>query len=64
MEQNCSVVVVGAGISGLRAAQLLKNQFPDVLVVEADNKVGGRVQAVSCVLKCMFEASWAGIIAL
>lgn len=37
------VVVVGAGISGLRTAQLLKDEGLQVLVLEADNRIGGRI---------------------
>ena len=36
--------MVGAGFSGLYAARLLRKQFPDLLVVEADNRIGGRVK--------------------
>ena len=39
-----SLVVVGAGFSGLYAARLLRKQFPDLLVVEADDRIGGRVK--------------------
>ena len=39
-----SLVVVGAGFSGLYAARLLRKQFPDLLIVEADNRIGGRVR--------------------
>ena len=35
------VVVIGAGLSGLRAAQLLAPDL-DVCVIEARNRVGGR----------------------
>ena len=40
------VVVVGAGLSGLRAAQLLREVSPNlrVRVVEASGRLGGRVQ--------------------
>ena len=38
-----SVVVVGAGISGLTAARELVKQYPDLLVVEARQQKGGRV---------------------
>jgi monoamine oxidase len=47
-EEFHSVVVVGAGISGLYAAQLLRRQFPDILVVEAQDRIGGRIMQVSC----------------
>jgi monoamine oxidase len=42
----CDVVIIGAGLSGLRAAQLLNAQGIDVLVVEAQGRVGGRTLTV------------------
>ena len=45
-EEFREVVVIGAGASGLFAAQNLKSRFPDVLVVEATNRIGGRVHQV------------------
>lgn len=44
-----SAIVVGAGCAGLYAAQQLKEQYPDVLVVDAQNHVGGRVRQASYV---------------
>jgi hypothetical protein len=41
-----TVVVIGAGAAGLYAAQQLRQQYPDVLVVEAQNHVGGRIRQV------------------
>ena len=41
-----SCIVVGAGLAGLYAAQQLKERYPDVLVVEAQDHVGGRVRQV------------------
>lgn len=38
-----SVIVIGAGFAGLTAAYLLKKQGVDVRVIEARNRVGGRV---------------------
>ena len=45
-KQDCSVVVIGAGLSGLQAAQSLSKHFSDVIVVEASHHVGGRVRQV------------------
>ena len=41
------VVVVGAGLAGLAAAQRLhESGFEDVLVLEAQRRVGGRVHTI------------------
>lgn len=45
-ESYHSVVIVGAGITGLYAAQLLKHQFPDLAVIEAQDRIGGRIKQV------------------
>ena len=42
MTQNCDVVVIGAGLSGLIAARTLVAAGKDVIVLEAQNHVGGR----------------------
>ena len=41
---SADVVVVGAGIAGLNAAHHLAEAGLDVVVVEADERVGGRIQ--------------------
>jgi monoamine oxidase len=45
-----SCIVVGAGLAGLYAAQQLKERYPDVLVVEAQDHIGGRVRQVCAVI--------------
>ncbi|QZH69493.1 flavin monoamine oxidase family protein [Mycolicibacterium farcinogenes] len=42
MRENCDVVVVGAGISGLVAAKRLTDSGLDAVVLEARDRVGGR----------------------
>ena len=49
-EEVCSVVVIGAGLSGLQAARSLSQQFPDIVVVEASSQVGGRIRQVKIAL--------------
>ena len=45
-------IIVGAGLAGLYAAQHLKKLgITDVLVVEAQNDIGGRVRQVRWVCK-------------
>jgi monoamine oxidase len=43
MALKTDVIVVGAGISGLRTAQLLRRQGISVVVLEARSRVGGRI---------------------
>lgn len=46
MEPYHSVVVVGAGAAGLFAASVLRSRFPDLVVLEAQDHVGGRIKQV------------------
>ena len=41
-----SVVVIGAGVAGLQAARQLLPGFPDLLVLEASHRIGGRIKQV------------------
>ena len=41
------VTIIGAGISGLTAAKLLKETGFEILILEASNHIGGRVNTVS-----------------
>lgn len=45
--KNARIVIVGAGISGISAAsKLIENGFSNLLVLEAENRIGGRVATV------------------
>lgn len=44
INNNKKVIVIGAGISGLSAANHLKKQRVDVLILEAQEKIGGRIK--------------------
>ena len=44
---EASVIVIGAGLSGLQAARTLSSTFPDLLIVEASEHIGGRVRQVN-----------------
>ena len=41
---RADVVVVGAGLAGLRCAQVLSSAGRDVVVLEASDGVGGRIR--------------------
>lgn len=43
---DSQVIVIGAGLSGLYAAMLLEEQGKDVLVLEAEQRVGGRMYTI------------------
>lgn len=54
-----TVIVIGAGLAGLAAAQRLKSQGADVLVLEAGDYVGGRVRTnLSLGAPVEFGAGW------
>lgn len=45
--REAQVVIVGAGLAGLAAAQrLYESGIRDVMVLDAQNRIGGRVQTI------------------
>ena len=41
------IVIIGAGASGIAAAsRLLENGYSDVTILEAENRIGGRICSV------------------
>ena len=62
---DCTVVVVGAGIAGLAAALEVSKRFPDVTVVEAALRIGGRIKQVQFTRwlseHCLIAVSTCGI---
>ncbi|KAG9300478.1 hypothetical protein G9A89_010104 [Geosiphon pyriformis] len=57
-----SVIIVGAGLSGLRAAQLFHKAGFEVKILEASNRIGGRIYAedVDHDNKIDMGAQWVG----
>lgn len=53
VKYETKVVVVGAGLAGLAAAERLASSGIDTLLVEAQDRIGGRVQSI--VLPCAYE---------
>lgn len=44
-QNRCSVIIIGAGISGISAAKVLaKNGIEDILILEASDSIGGRIK--------------------
>ena len=62
-KRNKSVVIIGAGFSGLAAAYKLKNAGWNVTVLEARDRIGGRVfshKFAGTDLICELGAEWVG----
>jgi monoamine oxidase len=56
--KNADVIVVGAGVAGLTAARLLQEQGLTVIVLEARDRVGGRVHTLRDGRITDLGASW------
>ena len=48
MPEETDVIIVGAGLAGLRAAQVLTRQGHAVRLIESSDHVGGRVRSHWC----------------
>lgn len=42
-----TVIIIGAGVAGIATAtKLLKHNFSNFIILEAENRVGGRIQTL------------------
>ena len=57
---NPDVVIVGAGIAGLEAAKTLHKKGVSFLIVEANNRIGGRIHTNNKIFGVPFDthAHW------
>jgi monoamine oxidase len=46
VSEKCDVVVIGAGLAGLHAALMLEDQGRNTIVVEAQERTGGRIHSM------------------
>jgi phytoene dehydrogenase-like protein len=47
MESNIHTIVIGSGIAGIAAASTIANSGQHVVVLEANNYIGGRLKTMS-----------------
>jgi monoamine oxidase len=60
METNEKIIIIGGGLSGLTLAYLLSKKNIETTILEASDRLGGRIQTVSGVLETPLElgATW------
>jgi monoamine oxidase len=57
--QNPKIVIIGAGISGLKLAETLSNNNLDVTILEYSDYIGGRVKSLNFCNRTFQEgANW------
>ena len=53
IKKKCQILIIGAGMAGLAAANhLLKNGISDFLILEARNRIGGRIVSTDTGIQC------------
>ncbi len=59
---NNNIVIIGAGLTGLTLAYLLKKRSIKALILEASNTIGGRIQTIEGLNNTIIEmgATWFG----
>lgn len=46
-EKMSKIIIIGAGVAGIAAAKrLLENGFTNIIILEAENRIGGRIHSV------------------
>ena len=45
-EKSLDAIIIGAGLSGLSIAYLLKKRGINVHIIEARNRIGGRIETI------------------
>ena len=44
---NAKIIIIGAGLSGLMIAYLLQKKGAEIIILEADNRIGGRIETLT-----------------
>ena len=55
MNEHRSIIIIGAGLSGLYAAWRLLHKHPDVLILESRDRSGGRILSTEYDNSCRFD---------
>lgn len=57
MVNDAKILIIGAGAAGIAAAcRLVENGFQNLLILEAENRIGGRINTVRfCKYKTLYS---------